>query len=329
MEVSDNRASGPAWDEETQRLFNQKIARSRNGASKWQHFSTQAAALFNSETPVGRQGATELLYRALNEVSVMPNDTRCYAHTLLGDYLREQDHLPAAEYHYRAAIDSLPLAQRQLHAPLEPEERLGALLVRSEDPARREEGDLSWKLYYQGPRWQELFPIYEDLESKPVNDRTGELYAFPTFAAEAILDLYQKKVGMDVLMEGKRPALAALDEYFRSKPASRAQPRREYPPEVLTNHFVAELSSFFGRVFLNERGGNWLPGETLMRSRIRVGTLKINPFLCGYKAVFFEYSLLDLLDNPLWVGSSGRKPNNDDNMPPRPPERRGRKKKNV
>jgi hypothetical protein len=329
MEVRNNSAGGPAWDAEAQRLFNQKIARSRNGASKWQHFSTQAAALFNNEAPAGRQAATELLYRALNEVSAMPDDTRCYAHTLLGDYLREQGQLPSAEFHYREAIDALPLAQRQLHAPLEPEERLGALLVRSEDPARREEGDLCWKLYYQGPRWQGQFPTYEDLESKPVNDRSGEPYAFPTFAAEAILSLYQKKVGLDVLMEGKRAALAALDSYFQSKPASRAQPRREFPPEVLNNHFVAELSSFFGRVFLNERGGNWLPGDTLMRSRIRVGTLKINPFLCGYKAVFYEYSLLDLLDNPLWVGSSGRKPSADESTPPRPPERRGRKKKNA
>jgi hypothetical protein len=131
------------------------------------------------------------------------------------------------------------------------------------------------------PRVAELTPI----------DHTGEVYQDPDDAAEAIVVYHHTEPGMDALFQPNRAALAALDALF----AGPRRPRVEYQQDFLRK-FATELGAYLGRVVVNETDGRWRVGSPLIDTRITIDGRDVDPFTAGFKAVWYECSLVRLFD---------------------------------
>ncbi|MEV3927617.1 hypothetical protein [Actinomadura coerulea] len=278
------------WDDAARDLFDAKIRRSRRPGSKWQYFRSKANALFFSKDPGKLAAAIALLGRALVEVPGIEPDWASGTYHRLGEFAEAAADLGAAEAYYRQAIAACPLSDRILVGRSCPEEDLARLLnAHGTQQAEQEAEQLFDSLYEHRARHGAWLPRVAEL--RPIK-HFDEAYEDPDDAAEAIVIYHHTEPGMNVLFRPDRRALAALDMLF----VGPRRPRAEYHEDFLRK-FAGELGAYLGRVVMHEAGGRWRAASPLVDSRVVLsGGREVDPFAAGFKAVWYERSLVRLFD---------------------------------
>jgi hypothetical protein len=290
MSAKDDWYTSADWDDAAQELFDTKIRRSRQPWSKWGYFRSKANALFFSKDPDKLAAAITLLRRALDEVADIEPDWASSTYHRLGQVTEATGDASLAEQYYRQAIAACTLGDRTLVGRSYPEQDLARLLNAHGTRQAEHEAERLFDTVYEHhaqhnggwlPRVSELTPI----------DQAGEAYQDPDDAAEAIVVYHHTEPGMDVLFRPDRTALTALDALF----AGPRRPRVEYQQDFLRK-FAIELGAYLGRVLVHETDGRWRVASTLIDSRITIDGRDVDPFTAGFKAVWYERSLVQLFD---------------------------------
>lgn len=322
MATSDDWYRSGSWGDAERAEFDAKIKRARKGYNRAQYFWLKAGALFYASTDAAdprRAAAVELLERALVESECDKGDT-AYLYEQLGAYQLMMGDRHAAARSLRACIDACGIADRSRHGTVSPEELLARCLCDDGDhDGARALFDSMYAWQARGRIWPPAYHAMRDREYLTVG---GEPYRDPDDAAEAIVVYYHasedREPGIPEVFESDRGALAALDRHFRTTKLSlerKRMPRRALKAEFLEERFVAELGAYIGRVATRVSPARWKPGTPLMRSCLVLDGRELDPFRCGYDAVYYEMPLVGLLDRLLAGGAA--------DASPRAPRRRG------
>lgn len=263
MARQDDWYTSADWDDAAQALFWKKLRRARRRAVP---VYSKSARLWTS----GQRAEARALVVAAREHGVE-------GELQLARFALDEGDLAPAEARFRAARDR---------------ESLARVLVRSPDPAKQREA----RALFEADRRRDfgrLFGPWEEVATRVMD--------FPDFSTSAE-GLRARHEGehqawlRDALRTPDLRAVEALDRALRTQsyPALFDEislphaPRRQAPPPVLVERYLASLGAFLGEVLVRERGGRWITRAPAPLSTVKVGRRELDPFRQAYETLFFE-----------------------------------------
>lgn len=134
---------------------------------------------------------------------------------------------------------------------------------------------------------------YREYRKLIVLDPGGEPYTDPDYAAEGIVVNHHSVT--EKVFTADRDALAELDRLLGPDgPKSHRADSYQFYYQQQT--LAPELGAFVGRVLVTSAGGEWVVGEPLANSSIKLRGVEIDPFKAAFERVFFERSLVRFYD---------------------------------
>jgi hypothetical protein len=297
---ADEFFTSPEWDEASAAEFDTRIRRVPR-KSRFRRYTDKAWALFyrSDGDPVRQRAAIGLIERGVAEQDADDGE-RAHALVIAAGYaVALGDRTGAIDLARRSIALS---ARPHIRGPVTAQQLYARCLTDDRDPAAR----AAWEDFYRfrvaetDGRFQ--LPAYDALVAREVVDTTGAPVVDPEAAAEGIVVIYQFSEPPEPAVPGIAAAdvaaLEALDRHYRVMKLScerRWAPGAVFKEDYLLGTHLPQLGAYVGRVLVRSAAARWHVATPLMRSRVVVGQLAVDPFRAAYDAIYFEASLADFV----------------------------------